>query len=66
MCRDGKLPLVWSCEWIRLTEIRYKRVLLCCLAQNWTEEGELQCECPHITLPPEEEALSGEPGLEAS
>jgi len=22
-------------------------VLLCCLAENWTEEGELQCGCPH-------------------
>jgi hypothetical protein len=23
-------------------------VLSCCLAENWTEEGELQCGCPHI------------------
>jgi hypothetical protein len=21
-------------------------VLLCCLAENWTEEGQLQCGCP--------------------
>jgi hypothetical protein len=23
------------------------RVLLCGLAENWAEEGELQCGCPH-------------------
>jgi len=22
-------------------------VLMCSLAENWTEEGELQCGCPH-------------------
>jgi len=25
--------------------------LLCCLSENWTEEGELQCWCPHIYIP---------------
>jgi len=24
-----------------------ERELLCCLTENWTEEGELQCGCPH-------------------
>jgi hypothetical protein len=35
----------WSYRERRIGES--KRVLMCCLAKNWTEEGELQCGCPH-------------------
>ena len=44
-------------------------VLLRCLAQKWTEEGELQCGCPHIKPPPPHKRrgeLGGEPSWEAS
>ena len=27
-----------------------ERVLSCCLAENWTEEGEQQCGCPHMFI----------------
>ena len=53
-CRDGKLHSVWSCErrlGLQREKDRREReresVLLCCLVENWTEEGELQCGCPH-------------------
>jgi len=28
-------------------EITSVCLLLCCLAENWMEEGKLQCRCPH-------------------
>jgi len=41
-------------------------VLLCCLLENWMQEGELQCGCPHITPHPcGEEGLRVEPSWEA-
>ena len=49
--------LAWNCEQ-RLGLQRVKdrkereKALLCCLTENWMEEGELQCGCPHITPPP--------------
>ena len=54
-CCDGKLHLVWSCEWKRVTEREglergRESGLSCCLAENWTEEGELKCGCPHIII----------------
>ena len=27
-----------------------ERALLCCMAQIWTEEGDLQCGCPHSLI----------------
>ena len=35
------------------------------LADHWTEEGELQCGCPHITQPRGEVDLCDEPSWEA-
>ena len=42
--------MVWCCErrlGLQRENDRRERALLCCLAENWREEGDLQCGCPH-------------------
>ena len=48
----------------RIGERDSKCVLLCCLAENWTEEGLLQYGCPHIADLLGQEYLGGEPSWE--
>jgi len=43
--RFGDVSGDWGYRKRRIGE--RERVLSCSLTENWTEEGELQCGCPH-------------------
>jgi len=47
----GALSGDWGYREGRIGERECVCVLLYRLAQNWTEEGELQCGCPHKSNP---------------
>ena len=64
--RDGMLRLVWSWAprlvlqrgigerervCVCVCVCTRARAFLCCVAENWTEEGDLRCGCPHSLIP---------------
>jgi len=40
----------WGYGERRIVEREGESVLSCCLAEKWTEEGQLRCGCPHRTF----------------